>query len=55
MQTFKRQTFNQMNITIIKDKLVIITKTKDPVIHFVIHHNKLVNAIQNFKPLIDEK
>ena len=55
LQTFKRQTFNQMNITIIKDKLVIITKTKDPVIHFVIHHNKLVNAIQNFKPLIDEK
>ena len=41
--------FKNINIYIIKDKQVIISKENDPAIHFVIYNKKLINAIDNFK------
>ena len=41
--------FKNINISIIKDKQVIISKENNPTIHFVIHHKKLISAIYNFK------
>ena len=49
-----QETFKNINITILKDTLVIITKSNDPVIQFVIKHPKLVHAIENFSPLVKE-
>ena len=40
--------------TIINNKYVIISKNANPVIHFVIKHPKLVEAIDNFNPLVKE-
>ncbi len=48
-------TFNNISITIIEDNYVIISKNKSPVIHFIIRHKKLTEAIKNFKPLVIEK
>ena len=47
-------TFNNISITIFDKKLVIISKEENPTIHFVIKHPKLVNAINNFNPLVKE-
>ena len=46
--------FNNITITIIENKLCLITKSKNPQIHFVIKHPKLLNAISNFNPLVKE-
>ena len=48
------QTFKNITITFIKDHYVIISKSSNPTIHFVIEHPKLVDAIENFNPLIKE-
>ena len=47
-------TFNNISITIFDKKQVIISKEVNPTIHFVIKHPKLVNAINNFNPLVKE-
>ena len=47
-------TFNNISITIFVKKQVIISKEENPTIHFVIKHPKLVNAINNFNPLVKE-
>ena len=47
--------FSNINIRIIGDKQVIISKTNSPITHFVIYHPKLVNAIMNFRTIINEK
>lgn len=47
-------TFNNISITIFDKKEVIISKEENPTIHFVIKHPKLVNAINNFNPLVKE-
>ena len=47
-------TFNNISITIFEKKQVIISKEENPTIHFVIKHPKLVNAINNFNPLVKE-
>ena len=47
-------TFNNISITIFDKKQVIISKEENPTIHFVIKHPKLVNAINNFNPLVKE-
>ena len=44
--------FNNITITILENNYVILTKSKNPTIHFVIKHEKLVNAITNYNPLI---
>ena len=50
----KEQTFKNITTTIINNKYVIISKNANPVIHFVIKHPKLVEAIDNFNPLVKE-
>ena len=46
--------FNNINITILKDNYVILSKSSNPIIHFVIRHPKLVEAIENFNPTVKE-
>ncbi len=48
------QTFQNITTTIINEKYVLISKNANPVIHFVIKHPKLVEAIDNFNPLVKE-
>ena len=50
-----KNVFKNINIHILKDKQVIISKVNDPITHFVIHHQQLINAIQNFDAPINEK
>ena len=47
-QINKNNIFKNINIYIIKDKQVIITKTNNPTIHFIIYYPKLIDAITNF-------
>ena len=44
----KANIFRNINITINSGKWVMISKNTHPAIHFVIHHPKLRDAIQNF-------
>lgn len=48
------KTFNNITITILDNHYVILTKAKNPTIHFVIRHPKLVDSIKNFNPIIKE-
>ena len=48
------KTFKNITITFIKNHYIIISKSSNPTIHFVIEHPKLVEAIENFNPLIRE-
>ena len=48
------KTFNNINISILKNKYVHLTKSGDPIIHFIIRHKKLMDAIDNFDPLVKE-
>ena len=48
------KTFNNININILKNKYVHLTKNGDPIIHFIIRHPKLMDAIDNFTPLVKE-
>ena len=50
----KEQTFINITTTITNNKYVIISKNANPSIHFVIKHPKLVEAIDNFNPLVKE-
>lgn len=47
-------TFKNIQILIFEKNFVIISKANSPSIHFVIHHPKLRNAIENFIPPIVE-
>lgn len=47
-------TFSNIQILILEKNWVMISKNKCPSIHFVIHHPKLQNAIENFIPPIVE-
>ncbi len=47
-------TFKNIQITICDKKWVMLSKDNSPSIHFVIHHSKLINAIENFIPPIVE-
>lgn len=46
--TNNTNTFRNIDITIHPGKWVMISKNTHPTIHFVIHHPKLRNAIENF-------
>lgn len=50
----KNKTFKNISISILEDKYVIISKSFNPVIHFVIRHPKLVSAISEFRPPVVE-
>lgn len=47
--------FNNIEISVLKDKLIVISKNKAPAIHFVIRHPRLCKAISNLViPVIEE-
>ena len=48
------KTFKNITITFIKNHYVIISKSSNPTIHFVIEHPKLVEAIENFNPIVKD-
>ena len=48
------KTFKNITISSLKDNYVIISKSSNPTIHFVIKHPKLVEAIENFNPIVKE-
>ena len=48
------KTFKNITITFIKSHYVIISKSSNPTIHFVIEHPKLVEAIENFSPIVKD-
>lgn len=48
------KTFKNINITMVGKHHVILSKSANPIIHFVIKHPKLVDAIVNFNPLVIE-
>ena len=50
----KNKTFSNISLIILENNYVIISKTENPNIHFVIKHPKLVDAIKNFTPLVTE-
>ena len=47
-------TFKNIQILICEKNWVLISKVNSPSIHFVIHHSKLRNAIENFIPPVVE-
>ena len=47
-------TFKNIQILICEKNWVLISKANSPSIHFVIHHSKLRNAIENFIPPVVE-
>lgn len=47
-------TFKNLQISILEGKWVMVSKSKSPAIHFVIHHPKLREAIENFAPPVVE-
>ena len=49
-----RNVFNNINMYIIENKQVIISKINNPITNFVMYHPMLVNAIQNFAAPINE-
>lgn len=55
MKPDKGQAFRNIQITMRENKWVMISKNKAPVIHFVIHHPKMVEAFNNFTaPVFEE-
>ena len=48
------KTFKNINIIMVGKHHVILSKSANPIIHFVIKHPKLVDAIVNFNPLVIE-
>ena len=53
-KTNNRNVFNNINMYIIENKQVIISKINNPITNFVMYHPMLVNAIQNFAAPINE-
>ena len=50
----KEKTFKNITISSLKDNYVIISKSSNPTIHFVIEHPKLIEAIENFSPIVKD-
>ena len=50
----KEKTFKNITISSLKNNYVIISKSSNPTIHFVIRHPKLVESIENFNPLVKD-
>ena len=50
----ENRTFKNITITILEKNFVLISKTANPIIHFVIKHPKLIDAINNFNPIVKE-
>ena len=50
----KEKTFKNITISFLKNNYVVISKSSNPTIHFVIKHPKLIESIENFNPLVKE-
>ena len=48
----KEKNFDNIDITIVDEDYVILSKSVNPIIHFVIRHNKLVKAIECYNPVV---
>ena len=48
------KTFKNITVTILEKNFVLISKNANPVVHFVIRHPKLIDAINNFGPIVKE-
>ena len=48
----KEKNFDNIDITIVNEDYVILSKSANPIIHFVIRHNKLVKAIESYNPVV---
>lgn len=48
LQLNQNSAFRNIQIRIVPNHRVLISKSKTPVIHFAIYHPKMVNALQNF-------
>ena len=48
------KTFSNITITIVDKNYVIISKNENPNIHFIIKHQRLIDAIINFTPIVKE-
>ena len=48
------KTFKNITVTILEKNFVLISKNANPVVHFVIKHPKLIDAINNFNPIVKE-
>lgn len=55
LKTTSSHAFRNLQIFIHEGKWAMVSKGKAPVIHFVIHHPKLRNAIEHFIPPVVEK
>lgn len=54
LNTNELTAFRNIQIEIMEDEYVIISKVKSPSIHFIIRHPRLINALQNFTiPVIE--
>ena len=49
----QNKVFQNISIAEVAGQYVQITKSKDPAIHFIIHHPKLMHAIENFEPIFE--
>ena len=54
LNTSNKHTFKNIQILICEKNWVMVSKSTSPSIHFVIHHPKLRNAIENFIPPVVE-
>ena len=48
IQKIKKDIFKNIDFCINEDKWIMINKVNTPEIHFVIYHEKLINAIKTF-------
>ena len=48
------KTFKNITVTILEKNFVLISKNANPIVHFVIKHPKLIDAINNFSPIVKE-
>ena len=54
VEFLRGQTFKNISISSLEDSYVVLSKAENPVIHFVIQHPKLRDAILNFRPLVQD-
>ena len=48
------KTFSNISLILLEDNYALISKSINPNIHFVIRHQKLVDALSNFTPLVKD-
>ena len=54
MKLSNAHVFRNIQIKMLEGNCVMISKVKAPVIHFVIRHPKMINALENFIPPVVE-